>query len=279
MERKKLSQKKTSEVILVKIGGSVITNKSKPFTERIDVINRLTKEIHSANIESKCKFIVGHGGGSYPHTPAKKYQVHKGIKENPEYFGVSLVQDAAARLNRIIITSLINAGENGISLQPSAAIIAKSSRIIKWDISVIKEMLKTDLLPVVYGDVAIDITQGYSVVSTEEIFYYLAKKLPVKRIVIGSDVDGVINISSNNKEKIDVITPSDKKWVSTSLKGAKTIDVTGGMKSKVEVLIELAEENGIESEILNATKPGLLELALKGKKGIGTIIRPNIDNK
>jgi isopentenyl phosphate kinase len=136
-------------------------------------------------------------------------------------------------------------------------------------------MLKLNLLPVVYGDVVIDVEQGYSIVSTEEIFCYLANNLDVKRIVIGSDVDGVIDKSSTSGKKIDVITPSDKKWISASLKGAKTIDVTGGMKSKVELLLFLAEEKGIESEILNVTKPDLLELALRGKKGAGTIICPN----
>ncbi|MFC1755646.1 isopentenyl phosphate kinase, partial [Thermoproteota archaeon] len=252
---RKINQEKTNEIILVKIGGSVITDKFRPFTERRDVIKRLAEEIHSANKDSKYKFIVGHGGGSYPHTPAKKYQVHKGIKENSDYSGISLVQDAAARLNRIVMTALINAGENGISLQPSATILAKSSRIIEWNTKILEEVLKIGLLPVVYGDVVMDIKQGYSIISTEEIFYYLSKKLPVKRIVIGSDVDGVMNNSMNTEEKINIITPSDKKWLSPFLRGAETIDVTGGMKNKVEVLLELAEKYGIESEILNATKP------------------------
>ena len=261
--------------MLVKLGGSVITDKSRPFTEKRDVIKRLAEEIHSSNKDSKYNLILGHGGGSYPHIPANKYQVHKGLKNIADFKGVALVQDAAARLNRLVVSALIESGENGMSIQSSASILAKSSKIIEWDVRVIQEMLKLNLLPVVYGDVAIDVKQGYSIVSTEEIFFYLAKKLNIKRIVIGSDVDGVIDKSSTNGKKIDVITPSDKKWVSASLRGAETIDVTGGMKSKVELLLTLAEERGIESEILNATKPGLLELALRGNKGAGTIIRPN----
>jgi len=261
--------------MLVKLGGSVITDKSRPFTERRDVIKRLVEEIHSSKKDSLYKLIVGHGGGSYPHIPANKYQVHKGLKNEEDFKGVALVQDAAARLNRLVVRALIDAGENGMSIQPSASILAMSSRIIKWDVRVIQEMLNLNLLPVVYGDVVIDVKQGYSIISTEEIFFYLANNLDVKRIVIGSDVDGVIDKSSTSGKKVDVITPSDKKWISASLRGAETIDVTGGMKSKVELLITLAAEKGVESEILNATKPGLLELALRGKKGAGTIIRPN----
>ncbi len=239
------------------------------------MIKRLAEEIHSSKKDSHNDLIVGHGGGSYPHIPANKYQVHKGLKDSVDFKGVPLVQDAAARLNRLVVSELINAGENGISIQPSASILAKSSKIIKWDVRIIQEMLKLNLLPVVYGDVVIDVGQRYSIVSTEEIFFYLANNLDIKRIVIGSDVDGVIDNSSKSGKKVDVITPSDRKWISASLRGAKTIDVTGGMRSKVELLLFLAEEKGVESEILNATKPGLLELALRGKKGTGTIIRPN----
>ena len=239
------------------------------------MIKRLAEEIHSSKKDSHNDLIVGHGGGSYPHIPANKYQVHKGLKDSVDFKGVPLVQDAAARLNRLVVSELINAGENGISIQPSASILAKSSKIIKWDVRIIQEMLKLNLLPVVYGDVVIDVGQRYSIVSTEEIFFYLANNLDIKRIVIGSDVDGVIDNSSKSGKKVDIITPSDRKWISASLRGAKTIDVTGGMRSKVELLLFLAEEKGVESEILNATKPGLLELALRGKKGTGTIIRPN----
>ena len=239
------------------------------------MIKRLAEEIHSSQKDSHNDLIVGHGGGSYPHIPANKYQVHKGLKGSVDFKGVPLVQDAAARLNRLVVSALINAGENGISIQPSASILAKSSKIIKWDVRIIQEMLKLNLLPVVYGDVVIDVGQRYSIISTEEIFVYLANNLDIKRIVIGSDVDGVIDNSSKSGKKVDIITPSDRKWISASLRGAKTIDVTGGMRSKVELLLCLAEEKGVESEILNATKPGLLELALRGKKGTGTIIRPN----
>lgn len=239
------------------------------------MIKRLAEEIHSSQKDSHNDLIVGHGGGSYPHIPANKYQVHKGLKDSVDFKGVPLVQDAAARLNRLVVSELINAGENGISIQPSASILAKSSKIIKWDVRIIQEMLKLNLLPVVYGDVVIDVGQRYSIISTEEIFVYLANNLDIKRIVIGSDVDGVIDNSSKSGKKVDIITPSDRKWISASLRGAKTIDVTGGMRSKVELLLFLAEEKGVESEILNATKPGLLELALRGKKGTGTIIRPN----
>ncbi|MEE9585654.1 MAG: isopentenyl phosphate kinase [Nitrososphaerales archaeon] len=270
-----MSRGESGALMLVKLGGSVITDKSKPFTERMDAIERLAKEIHSARASSGLRLIVGHGGGSYPHTPAEKFQISRGLIGEESSRGVALVQDAAARLNRLVVNALIDAGEDAVSVQPSACILAESSRIVHWDTQVLQKMLKIDLLPVVYGDVVMDVKQGCSIASTEEIFFYLANLLPVHRVLIGSDVDGVLDYTSRSREKIDIITPSDKTSISASLQGAETVDVTGGMKSKVELLLKLAEEKGVESEILNASRPGLLEYALKGRRGQGTIIRPD----
>jgi isopentenyl phosphate kinase len=256
----------------VKLGGSVITDKTRPFTERIDVIRRLAGEIHSAKQDMNLNLIVGHGGGSYPHTPAAKFRVNEGRSEGSSPHGVALVQDAAARLNRLVVAALIDAGEDAISVQPSASVLANTSKIISWNTEVLEAMLDAGLLPVVYGDVVMNTIQGWSIASTEDLFLYLATHLPVERIVIGSDVDGVLDRAGRGA-KFDVITPRDFKRISASLEGAGTVDVTGGMRSKVESLLQLADTRSVEGVILNAAKPGLLEAALKGAIGIGTAIR------
>ncbi len=270
-----MSRGRRGGLLLVKLGGSVITDKAKPFTARLDVIERLTREIHSARHRSGLRLILGHGGGSYPHTPAEEFQVHRGLAGGGGLHGAALVQDAAARLNRVVLKALLDAGEDAVSIQPSACVLTGSSKIIRWDTRVVEEMLEIGLLPVVYGDVVMDVKQGFSIASTEDLFFYLASRLPVSRIIVGSNVDGVLNYASKKREKFGVITPSDRPRLTSSLRGAETVDVTGGMKSKVEILLRLAEERGVESEIINALTPGLLESALNGETGLGTVIRPH----
>ena len=97
-------------LILVKLGGSLITDKNKPFTPRHDVINRLAREIHEAKEEKHLKVIVGHGGGSFPHKPAKDYRTNEGIVNGQSFKGIALVQDAASKLNRIIVLGLKGLG-------------------------------------------------------------------------------------------------------------------------------------------------------------------------
>ena len=264
------------ELMLVKLGGSVITDKMKPFAEKMDVIRRLAREIHSAKVRKGVKLVLGHGGGSYPHIPAHQYQTHKGLINAESLKGVALVQDAAARLNRFVVAALIEAGENAVSVQPSSAVVAKNSRVKLWDLTAVKLMLKHGLLPVTYGDVAFDTQLGCCILSTEEVFRYLATRLKVGRIIVGSNVNGVYDKDPKgfpDAKHIPVITPRNVYEVLPALKGANTIDVTGGMRSKVLIFLELVREIGVECEILDATKPRLLEEALVGKRGLGTLIK------
>jgi len=264
------------ELVLVKLGGSVITDKAKPFSERRDIIARLATEIHSSRVKTGSKLIVGHGGGSYPHIPAEKYRTHLGLIDERSCMGAALVQDAASRLNRIVVDALLTAGEPAVSVQPSSGAVAKDSKIISWDVGALKLMLDSGLLPVPYGDVGMDLVKGFCILSTEEVFRYLSVELKPSRVIIGSDVDGVFNEDPRKNaraKKIPLITLENAAGVLPSLGGATTVDVTGGMRSKVLTLLELVKEVDVECEVLNLLVPGNLEDALNGEKGRGTLIR------
>jgi len=262
-----------SELVFVKLGGSLITDKTKPFTARMDVINRLAMEIHEAKKEGKLKVLVGHGGGSFPHVPAKKYAVHKGVVSPETYKGVAEVQDAASRLNRIVVESLIESGENAVSVQPSACALARNGKIVHFDTKPLKRMLSETLLPVPYGDVVVDLERGCSILSTEVIFDYLARKLKPKRIILAGVTDGVFTSDPQinpKAERIPEITPENFEEIKSFLKGSHGIDVTGGMLHKVEILLGLVEF-GITSRIISGLEKGNLKNAILGKKS-GTII-------
>ena len=270
------------DLYIIKLGGSVITEKGKPFTEDIGVIRRLAMEIHDALSERDFALIVGHGGGSYPHVPATKFKTNEGIIDEKSYEGIARVQDAASRLNRIIVGEFINAGVNAITLQLSSTSISENGRIVEMYTKPLKMMLDYGLVPVPYGDVGLDTKQGCCILSTEEIINYLTKHAEgifkgysLKRIIIGGRVDGVFTGNPDEKRDaklIPVITPKNIREVGGYLAESSGIDVTGGMKQKVGSLLELAEK-GVESEIINLLKPGNLKSALLGETGIGTIIR------
>jgi isopentenyl phosphate kinase len=135
------------------------------------------------------------------------------------------------------------------------------------------------MIPVPYGDVALDTKKGCCIISTEEILNYICRTFTGRyrpsRIIVCGRVDGVFTGDPDaNKcaELIKEITPRNIGEVGGYLAGSSGIDVTGGMKHKVESMLELAGI-GIESEIINGLKPGLLKRALLGERGLGTIIK------
>jgi len=268
-----------NELILVKLGGSVITDKTKPFTEDIETIKRIANEIHEARQEKKFKLIVGNGGGSYPHSVAAQYRTNEGFINERSYEGMAKVQDAASMLNRIIVKELINVGENAVSINPSSCVITENGEIKKFFMGPVIKLLHFDMLPVLYGDVVFDLKKGCVTLSTEIILAYigkiLKKKYRVSRIVMCTNVDGIFTKDPNlyqDAELIPLITLKNIEKVKNYLHGSASVDVTGGMIHKVERMLKLARA-GIDTEIINAKKPNILKRTLLGESGLGTTIK------
>jgi isopentenyl phosphate kinase len=258
------------DLIFVKLGGSLITDKSKPYTVRKKVLALLCKEIHEARKIRNFRLIVGHGGGSFPHTSAHKYDVQKGYINVDSKKGFSEVQNDAARLNRIVVQALIDAGENAVSVQPSASCIAEHDRIKDWYMEPIDRLLADNYVPVPFGDVVLDRKKGCSIASTEEIFRYLTSKLNPRRIVLVGKVNGVLRDVVNPDSMVEEINPRNFYQIRDLIKGSDATDVTGGMTQKVNEMLDLAKR-GTESVIINGTVRGNLHRAILGER-IGTRI-------
>ena len=255
-------------ITLLKLGGSVITDKSKPYTARHDEIRRLAREVKEALDKDKgMRLIIGNGGGSYPHQPAKKGELAHGIKDAWQLEHLVETHRAAGELNHLIVTELVKAGVPAIAIKPSSAAYTDNKEISYFNVMMVDELLKLKAVPVLHGDVLIDIRQGCSIVSTEKLFKYIAGLLPVGRAVIGTNVDGVLD---DKDRVIERITSSNFGETKKHLKGAATTDVTGGMLHKVESMLEMSKLVP-EIRIVNALKRGNVAAALEGKP-IGTLI-------
>ncbi|MFQ5452218.1 MAG: isopentenyl phosphate kinase, partial [Candidatus Paceibacterota bacterium] len=155
-----------NSITILKLGGSLITDKSKPYTPRVDIINNLALQIRSAvKADSNLSLIIGNGGGSFPHYPAHFYKMKQGISTKRQIMGYAKVQDAAARLNRIIVKALLEAGVEAVSLQPSSMIIAREGRVAKFFVDPFIELLKKNIVPVFYGDIVMDTKRGSTIFS------------------------------------------------------------------------------------------------------------------
>jgi isopentenyl phosphate kinase len=265
---------KQSELIFLKLGGSLITDKSKPLTTHEETIKRLAEEVVAFKKENpQTHLVIGHGSGSFGHVTASKYQTQDGVRKAADWQGFAEVWYAARQLNQIMIQQFTDAGLSVICFPPSAGIISSHKRLISWDIQPIKEALSHDLVPVVLGDVVFDIELGGTIFSTEQVFQYLALELHPERILLAGSDPGVFRDPEQSEEIIQSITPADFDAIASSLFGSSKTDVTGGMLSKVEIMLSLVKKiPELTVRIFSAIQPDDLQKALAGED-IGTLIR------
>ena len=260
------------ELILIKLGGSVITDKRRKFTAREGNIKRFAGEIKSALKTFKGDIIIGHGAGSFAHTPASKYQTKKGLTNKNSLTGMVIVEDVARRLNAIVIKEFLLKNLSVFPFSPASFIISDAKGDSKSYVDPVKCALRVGIIPVVYGDVIMDEKTGCTIFSTEKVLSILAKKLKAYykiRMVYVTDVDGVYD---KNGKTILVMSSKNLDRLKTSITGAKNADVTGGMMHKVEESLKLAEETGIRTLIVNGIKIGELKRAVLGEKVDGTLV-------
>ncbi len=252
-------------MIFIKIGGSLITKKA-PYTLNLKKMREIAKEILKIRKKFKVKILLGNGAGSFAHVSAKIFKTKEGYINKNSKIGHCIVTDDAATLNRILVKELIRIGLKAIAVPPSAIFETSNGKLKSFYLAPLKNYLKQNLIPVVFGDVISDRKRGCVIFSTEKVFRVLAKFLKPKKIILLSKVEGVLD------HKGKVISEIDRRnfsKIKKFLKGADKIDVTGGMFHKVKEAMEMAKLN-CEVFILEGKK-GNLEKCLKGKR-VGTRI-------
>lgn len=267
------TQPTNNKLQFLKLGGSLITDKSRPHTVRSGVLARLADEIFTVlNEKPDMQLLLGHGSGSFGHVPAKKYGTRQGVKTNTEWHGFIEVWREAADLNHHVISALDDAGLKAISLPPSGSVIAHDGEISLWELSALTSALEVGLLPVIYGDVIFDRVRGGTILSTEDLFTFLANQLMPSRILLAGREPGIWADYPESNNLLSDLSSKNIAQISPFLEGSPNTDVTGGMASKVRQSLALVQKiPALEVIIFSGEYPGTLKRALLGER-VGTTI-------
>lgn len=263
-------------LVLLKLGGSLITDKRTAETPRQDVIVRLADEIAAAQAaDPTLQLVVGHGSGSFGHVYGQRYGTRNGVSGTAGWYGFAATADAAARLNRIVTAALLRAGLPAWSIQPGVALRCVDGTVAQGPEETVALALAQGLVPVVYGDVALDTVRGGTIASTEEIFDRLADALQPQRIVLAGEVDGIYTadpLLDLTAQRIAAITPATLAKIAGGLGVSYGVDVTGGMQAKVGQALAMVERQpGLEIIVCSGMVAGHLQRALQGA-AVGTRI-------
>jgi isopentenyl phosphate kinase len=275
------------ELIFLKLGGSLITDKTQAYTPRLDIIEDVALQI-STTLQNNpyLRLVIGHGSGSFGHVAASEYHTREGFvprasplihrerdKTEENYWkGFAEVWYQASALNRFVMKALNKTNVPSIALPPSANVIASDGQVSIWETTTIRMALAAGLVPVIFGDVTFDEVRGGTILSTEDLFGFLARALNPERILLAGLESAVWEDFPARTRKLATITPQSFSEISQGVGKAAGADVTGGMEAKVVQMLELVRQNPqLKVQIFSGAEPGNIARALSGEEP-GTMI-------
>ncbi len=234
-----------TDCLFLKLGGSLLTDKTKPESLRAELARDLCKQIAQVwHSQPGMRLLLGIGSGSFGHFPAQQYDLSQGAQHKNAWYGVALTADSAARLVRQIIAWLLEFDLPAWCLQPGARWTTSEKRIASSDDWIVVQAVLNGLLPVVHGDVMLDSRQEVAIASTEEVFRHLVPHLRPSRILLAGEVPGVLRDPRQGSVPVNVIPwleASDLIQLRSSLGESRGTDVTGGMAAKVMKCLEITQ--------------------------------------
>jgi len=245
-------------MILIKLGGSIITNKERPLSARRKAIESILKQIKKIK-EPK---IIVHGGGSYGHYWSVKYDMHtKPAKYDAR--GVAIVKNSMIELNKIILDIAVKNRINAYCLPPTD--FMNGNKSIKNKILTMNDISKSGLIPITFGDALWFGQKKSYILSGDVIMTIIAKVLKPRLSVFVLNVDGVYSDLKTKKLIYDF--KKEKPTISIN-----KMDVTGGMTRKITEAVKISR-SGLNVFFTNGNKPQRITDAVSGKKFEGTLFR------
>jgi isopentenyl phosphate kinase len=253
-------------MILIKLGGSVITDKSRYGTFNRECASRLCKEIK----DSGKRAIVVHGAGSFGHVIAKAHSIGDGRTGDPEQtLAAAKVQYDVRDLNSKIVNELLSAGIPAFSVPPGSCFMMDNGILDVKDAEVLTASFGLGIMPVLFGDVVFDRRKGFGICSGDQIMEALCRIFDPERVIFVSDVDGLYDGDPKKDADAKLIAEVTAESLDRVDSGMSVDDVTGGVRGKMEAMLRIGASHR-ECVLVNGSVPGRLRSLLKGERVVST---------
>jgi len=256
---------------LVKLGGSVITDKARPLVFRAQVTRRLARELAPSIGEG---LIVVHGAGSFGHVRAAQYDLANGLKGSEQEMGTAIVQRDVRDLNIRVIDAMLEAGIPAVSIPAGSFMELESGHMAHFDAGPFQRARARGLVPVTFGDVLMDTELGVSIASGDLLMASLAAVFKPDMSVFVTKVDGVFagDPSDPGARLIRTVSPDDAQVANGSADDG-VADVTGSMGGKLAEAFQVASSSK-DTWSIGGGRPGRLRALLEGRRVKGTRVQP-----
>jgi acetylglutamate kinase len=266
-ETNKYLEKYTEDFIVIKMGGSVLSNKN--------LFDNLIQDIIILKKLGLSIFLI-HGGGSKISKKLDTLNIKSnfinGLRVTNDKV-INIVEDVLVEFNKKIVNALkkqsCNANEitskknNIIIVKPENDALGFVGKPIKIKTDTLIKIIKDNSVPVI-ASLGLDKNNQAFNINADSVAGAIAKELKARRLLILSDVEGVLD--------------KDKKLISEiNLNQAEQMIVegviSGGMIPKINNCLDVAK-NGVKAVcIIDGRKNHSILFELLSDKGSGTLIR------
>ena len=260
------------ELTVIKLGGSLLTDKSKPYEARKSIIESAARELKACMDEGLIEsLVVVHGVGSFGHPPVLEHKLHLGYQGPEQFIPLSKTQRVVNEFRYMLTEEFQKVGLPVNLLHPSSMVVAEKMRIAKTSFDTLKGWLSLGMVPLLGGDLLYDTAMGFSVGSGDVLAVELANQLNAKRLIFAMDVPGIFDDNPRSNPEASLLSEIDIHDISQVLEGMHQIgklDASGAMKGKlasVGTAMELIED-GLETTLLSMMEYGNLLSLLKGQE-------------
>ncbi|THE63662.1 acetylglutamate kinase [Salinadaptatus halalkaliphilus] len=235
-------------MIVLKLGGSVITEKDRPETldgaalERVADVIAATRERAAdgaaGNLGDEGLVIV-HGAGSFGHHHANAHGVTT-TDGTHDPTAIHDIHGSMKTLNTFVMSRLLERAVPVVPVHPLSMAHCNADGDLELPTGQLETLLADGFVPVLHGDLVAHAGEGTTVVGGDRLVARIATDLEADRIGLCSTVPGVLDESDAVIDEIDAYDD-----VADVLGDSDATDVTGGMAGKVRTLLELEGEASI----------------------------------
>lgn len=253
--------------VLVKLGGSVLTDRSRGPVLRRPVARRLIAEVARAGLPT----VLLHGAGGYGHPVAARFGVGtKPLVGTAGATAASEILAAVGMLQAEVVALAAEAGLRPLAVPLHLTVQGEGGGLAGMPVDEIRALLDAGHAPVMGGTLVRDDRLGWRVLSADEILAVLAAELGPRLALFATDVDGVMEGAPDGPHARVVAKVTPRSLPATP--AGPSADVTGGMGGKLVHAFQAAQS--CPTLIVNGLVRGRVLQALKGKDVVGTIVSP-----
>ena len=236
----------TRKLTIMKLGGSLLTDKSTPYTTNDEIISSSIKEIKECmDLGLIEDLIIVHGVGSFGHVPVLKHKLHLGFQSPKQLIAMSQTQHEMNEYRLRLTKKFIEYGVPVNLLHPSSFCVSEKMKIGESFLNAVEGYLSIGMIPLMGGDMIFDSKMGFSVGGGDQLMVLLAKQLSADNVLFISDVNGVFSADPKQNENAEffpkiplgILHEIIEKTDSSPFK-----DVSGAMKGKLQAIHSLKEQ-------------------------------------